>query len=61
MGRKIKVWVEVMTVQSMTSELFDAPDNWDQLTMAERLDHMESLFTDMRDNIANGGYELVED
>lgn len=61
MGRKIKVWVEVMTVQTMTETLIDVPDGWDDMSAQEQADYMRACFEDVRDNIANGGYELVED
>jgi hypothetical protein len=61
MGRKIKVWVEVMTVQTMTETLIDVPDGWDDMSAQEQDSYMNDCFEDERNNVANGGYELVED
>lgn len=59
MAQKIKVWVELR--DDRAEELHEVPDNWDQLTAAERLDHMENLYSVVRDDVVSGGYTLVED
>jgi hypothetical protein len=50
-----------MTVQTMTETLIDVPDGWDDMSAQEQDSYMNDCFEDERNNVANGGYELVED
>lgn len=58
---KFKVWVEVMTVTHMTEEEIEVPDaEWAAMSEAEREARMSGAFDDLRDGIANGGWEVLE-
>ena len=59
---KLKVWVEIMTVQRWTEDEFEVPDEkWAAMTPAERDAYGGELFEDMRNEIANGGWEEIND
>lgn len=57
---QFKIWVEVFTTTRFTEEVIDVPDDeWNALTPAEREARMEAAFDDMRNEIANGGWEQL--
>jgi hypothetical protein len=57
---KIRVWVEIMTTQKFAEEIMDAPENWSDMTSDQREDWMADQFEQMRNEMANGGYEVIE-
>jgi hypothetical protein len=59
---KLRVWVEVFTVERYTEDIVEVSDEeWAGLTDAERVAYMLNVFEDARDEIANGGCEEVEE
>lgn len=56
---KIRVWVEIFTREHMTEQEFDVPEGWHEMTDAEREESMTLLFEKMRNELANGGYEVI--
>lgn len=59
---KFRVWVEVFTVDRVTEDVIEVPEEkWDAMSPAERDAYMAGCFDGMRDNVANGGYEEIEE
>lgn len=56
---RIHVWVEVLSNQRFEEIEDDVPAEWGGMSESARDEYMTALFNDMRDGIANGGYEVV--
>lgn len=58
---KFKIWTEVFSVQRWHEEIIEVPDSeWAAMTPAEREQRMADAFEEQRNEIANGGYEVIE-
>jgi len=58
---RVKLWVEVLTTARMTEEIGEIPDDqWDAMNPAEREARMKEMWSNLQDEVANGGWEAVE-
>lgn len=58
---KLKVWVEVFTVDRYTEDIVEVDDVlWNAMTPAEREAYKGEVFNNAQNGIANGGCEEVE-
>jgi hypothetical protein len=59
---KLKVWVEVMTVQRITEDIVEVPDEkWAAMTEVEREQYKSSIYEDLASQVANGGCEEIDE
>jgi hypothetical protein len=58
---KLKVWVEVLTRETLTEAVVEIPDaEWNAMTEAERVARKAAIYNDHVVEVANGGCEEVE-
>jgi hypothetical protein len=59
---KLKVWVEVFTVQQFTEDVVEVPDEqWNAMTEDERKQYKQDVYEAALNEAANGGCEEIED
>lgn len=59
---RFRVWVEVMTTQHLVDHIVEVSDEkWAALSEDDQNAYMHEEFCDLRDNVANGGYEVLGD
>lgn len=58
---RFKTWVEVFSTQRWHEDTHEVPDEeWARLTPEQRESRMANAFEDVRNEVCNGGYEVIE-
>lgn len=58
---RFKTWVEMFSTQRWHEDVHEVSDQlWAEMTEEEREAYMQDAFENVRNEVCNGGYEVIE-
>lgn len=61
MAKRIKVWLGIGLCGCDKEDVFDAPDDWDDMDQKERDEYLEEAAMDFRNDNIEYGAEVIDD